>query len=317
MSTMRTTRTAPGAARAGAADAQGKGFASYYGRPVLKAPAWEPLHIAGYLYLGGLAGASSVLAAGGQITGRPGLARAGKVAALAGITLSMTALVGDLGRPGRFLNMLRVFKPTSPMSVGSWLLAGYGPLVGMSAFADLTGRLPRSGRAACYGAAVLGPAVATYTAVLIGDTSVPAWNAGHREMPFLFAGSATATAAGAALIAVPLTQSAPARPAAVLGTALELVAGRLMRRRMGMLAEPYTRGRAGALILAGEALAFAGALGAALSTRSRRVTVLSGATLMTAAACTRFGVFAAGTASTTDPKYTVVPQRARLDRTEG
>ncbi|MFC6080335.1 NrfD/PsrC family molybdoenzyme membrane anchor subunit [Sphaerisporangium aureirubrum] len=310
MSTMNTTGTVPDAGRA----TTPRGFASYYGRPVLKPPAWKPLHIGGYLYLGGLAGASSVFAAGGQVTSRPGLARAGKVAALAGITLSMVALVEDLGRPGRFLNMLRVFKLTSPMSVGSWLLAGYGPLVGLSAFADLTGRLPLLGKAACYGSAVLGPAVTTYTAVLISDTAVPAWHEGHREMPFLFAGSATATAAGAALIAAPAAESAPARRAALFGTALELAAGRLMRHRMGMIAEPYHQGRAGALTLAGEVLAAAGAVGAVLSTRSRRATVLSGAALMAAAACTRFGVFAAGTASAADPKYTVVPQRALIDR---
>ncbi|MEO3809317.1 NrfD/PsrC family molybdoenzyme membrane anchor subunit [Sphaerisporangium sp. B11E5] len=312
MSTMRTAGTAMGAT-----GTRPEGFASYYGRPVLKAPTWRPLNIGGYLYLGGLAGASSVFAAGGQATGRPGLARAGKVAALTGITLSLAALVEDLGRPGRFLHMLRVFKPTSPMSVGSWLLAGYAPLVALSAYADLTGRLPLLGKAACYGSAALGPAVTTYTAVLISDTAVPAWHEGHREMPFLFAGSAATTAAGAALIAAPPAETAPARRAAVFGAALEVLAGRLMRHRMGMVAEPYHRGRAGMLIRAGEILAVTGAAAAVLSTRSRPATALSGAALMAAAACTRFGIFAAGSASATDPKYTVVPQRARLARAGG
>ncbi|GII86669.1 polysulfide reductase [Sphaerisporangium siamense] len=297
----------------GRATAQADHFDSYYGRRILKPPTWEAATIGGYLYLGGLAGASSVFAAGGQLTGRPRLARAGKAAALVGVGLSLAALVEDLGRPARFLHMLRTFKPTSPMSVGSWLLAAYAPLVGVSLFTDVTGRFPLAGRAACYGAAVLGPAVTTYTAVLISDTAVPAWHEGYREMPFLFAGSATATAAGSALIATPAAENGPARRAAVLGTALELAAGRLMRHRMGMVGEAYERGRAGVLMRTGEALALAGAAGAALSGRGgRAAAVLSGAALMAASACIRLGVFSAGVASTQDPRYTVVPQRERL-----
>ncbi|MFG1873515.1 NrfD/PsrC family molybdoenzyme membrane anchor subunit [Sphaerisporangium sp. NPDC049003] len=287
-------------------------YISYYNRPILKAPTWREVNIGGYLYLGGLAGASSVFAAGGQLTGRPGLARAGKVAALAGITMSLVLLVEDLGRPERFLNMLRTFKPTSPMNVGSWLLAAYAPLAGVSLVTDVTGRCPLAGRAACYGAAVIGPAVTTYTAVLVSDTAVPAWHEGFREMPFLFAGSATATAAGAAMIAAPASENAPARRAAVFGAALELVAGRLMRRRMGMIAESYERGRAGTLLRAGEALAVAGAAGAMLAGRKRSLAVLSGAALMAASACVRLGVFSAGVASAADPRYTVIPQRARV-----
>ncbi|GII62938.1 polysulfide reductase [Sphaerisporangium krabiense] len=298
----------------GRATASADHYDSYYGRRILKPPTWEAATIGGYLYLGGLAGASSVFAAGGQLTGRPRLARAGKAAAFAGIGLSLAALVEDLGRPSRFLHMLRTFKPTSPMSVGSWLLAAYAPLAGVSLLTDVTGRFPLAGRAACYGAAVLGPAVTTYTAVLISDTAAPAWHEGYREMPFLFAGSATSTAAGSALIATPAAENGPARRAAVLGTALELVAGRLMRRRMGMVGEAYERGRAGVLMRTGEALALAGATGAALSGRhgGRAVAVLSGAALMAASACIRLGVFSAGVASTEDPRYTVVPQRERL-----
>src|SRR5436853_36758 len=80
--------------------------------------------VAGYLFFGGLAGASSVLAASAQRSGHRELARVAKVSALGAISLSAAALVHDLGRPGRFTHMLRVFKPSSPMSVGSWLLAG-------------------------------------------------------------------------------------------------------------------------------------------------------------------------------------------------
>ena len=112
-------------------------FSSYYGRPVVKEPTWAPLDIAGYLFLGGLAGASSTLAAGAELSGRPGLARPLKLGALAAISLSLVALVHDLGRPARFLNMLRVFKPTSPMSVGVWILSAYAPAAGAAAIAEL------------------------------------------------------------------------------------------------------------------------------------------------------------------------------------
>ena len=121
-------------------------FTSYYGKPVLNSPVWHSPDIPGYFFLGGLAGASSLLGAGAQVTGRPELARAAKVGALGAISLSMAALVHDLGRPARFLNMLRVFKLTSPMSVGSWILAGYVPAAGVAAAAALTGRVPGSAR---------------------------------------------------------------------------------------------------------------------------------------------------------------------------
>ncbi len=132
-------------------------FRSYYGRPVIKEPVWETLDVAGYLFLGGLAGASSALAASAELSGRPELARAAKTVAAGAIGLSVVALVHDLGRPKRFVNMLRVFKPTSPMSVGTWLLTGYGPAAGVAAASAVTGWLPRTGRAATAVAAVTRP----------------------------------------------------------------------------------------------------------------------------------------------------------------
>jgi formate-dependent nitrite reductase membrane component NrfD len=123
----------------------------------------------------------------------------------------MAALVHDLGRPARFLHMLRIFKVTSPMSVGSWLLAGYVPTAGAAALCALTGRLPWPGRAATGGAALLGPAVAAYTAALISDTAVPAWHDGYPELPFVFTGSGAMAAAGFGLLAAPLAETAPAR----------------------------------------------------------------------------------------------------------
>ncbi|MGV4889967.1 NrfD/PsrC family molybdoenzyme membrane anchor subunit [Streptomyces viridosporus] len=294
------------------------GFSSYYGKPVLNRPTWKALDIAGYLYLGGLAGASSLLAAGADATARPALARTAKLGAAGAISLSLVALVHDLGRPARFLNMLRVVKPTSPMNLGSWLLAGYAPLTMAAAAADVAGRYRVVGAAATAGAAALGPAVATYTAVLLCDTAVPSWHEGHRELPFVFAGSAATAAAGLALAGAPTGQTGPARRAAVLGTALELGAFRLMKRRMGLAAEPYGTGRPRTLLRAAEALTAGGAvLAVSAGRRSRVLGAVAGTALLAGSAVLRFGVFHAGVASAEDPKYTVVPQRERLRARSG
>lgn len=293
-------------------------FTSYYGRPVIKEPVWRKPDVPGYLFLGGLAGASSVLAAGAQLSGYREVARVGKTAAVGAISLSAVALVHDLGKPERFLNMLRVFKPSSPMSVGSWLLAGYGPVAGVAAAAELTGLFPRAGRAATVGAGLLGPAIATYTAALICDTAVPAWHEGHREMPYVFAASAASAAGGLGLLATGIDDARPARELAAVGAAVELAARRRMLARLAgdrtqNLAEPYQAGRTGALLRVAEGLTAAGLAGAVLGRRSRLVSAASGAALLAASAMTRWGIFEAGMASARDPKYTIVPQRARMN----
>ncbi|MFI7344579.1 NrfD/PsrC family molybdoenzyme membrane anchor subunit [Streptomyces sp. NPDC050085] len=289
-------------------------FDSYYGRPVIKAPSWQARDIAGYFFLGGLAGAGSVFAASAQFTGRPRTATALKISSLAGVSLSAAALVHDLGRPSRFANMLRVFKPTSPMSMGSWLLSVYGPAAGAAAASAATGRLPGAGAVATGTAALLGPAVASYTGVLAADTAVPAWHGAHRELPYLFTASATAAAAGMALVVGPVRENTPARCAAGLAALADTAVMRATERRLGPVAESYRTGRAGTLLRTAQALTLAGAAGAAVLGRNRPAAIASGLALLAGSACTRFGVFAAGIASAGDPKYTVGPQRERLDR---
>ncbi|MER5551860.1 NrfD/PsrC family molybdoenzyme membrane anchor subunit [Streptomyces sp. NPDC002793] len=290
-------------------------LASYYGRPVIKPPSWSAQDIAGYFFLGGLAGAGSVLAAGAHLTGRGTTATALKVSSLAAVSLSAAALVHDLGRPSRFAHMLRVFKPTSPMSMGSWLLSGYGPAAGAAALTAVSGRLPRTGAAATTAAAVLGPALATYTAVLAADTAVPAWHGAHRELPYLFGASATAAAAGMALVAGPVHENAPARYACALAAVADGAASRAVERRLGSVAVTYREGRAGTLMRAARGLTGAGAAVALLlGPRSRPAAVGAGLALLAGSACTRFGVFAAGIASAEDPAHTVGPQREAAEQ---
>ena len=285
---------------------------SYYGRPVLNRPVWAPLDVAGYLFTGGLAGASSIVAAGAELTGRPALARTSKVTALGALTMSGAFLVHDLGRPERFYNMLRVFKPTSPMSVGSWILAGYSPFVAVAAMTDVARVLPRAGRAATIAAASIGPAVASYTGVLIANTAVPAWHEAYRELPFLFVGSAALAASGVGLMAAPVSETSPLRRVALLAAGVELAAGHRVESH-GLVSEPYTNGKGARLLKISRALAVGGALGAVLGGRNRAVAGLAGAALVAGSACTRFGVFQAGLDSADDPKYTLSPQRDRLD----
>lgn len=300
-------------------------FTSYYGKPVVKAPPWEwPVGL--YLVLGGVAGGSGVLAAGAQLTDRPALRRNARLGALTAVGAGAVALIADLGRPDRFLNMMRTAKFTSPMSMGSWILAGYGAAIGVPALAEvdrLAGRalplgpLRRVLRAvegpAGIGAAVLGAPLAVYTAVLLSDTAVPTWNGTYRDLPLVFVSSAALASGGLAMVTTPPRETGPARTFAVAGVAAELIAMRYMQSRMDpVLVEPLQEGTPGQLLKWSERLAIAGGLGAVLSGRNRAAAGVSGLLLLAASAFTRFGVFEAGLESTKDPRYVIEPQKRRL-----
>ncbi len=298
-------------------------FTSYYGRPIVKASPWTA-DIPAYLFLGGLAGGSSLLGAGADLSDRPVLRRSARLTALGALLGSFYALVHDLGRPERFHHMLRVAKVTSPMSVGTWILLAYGPMAGLAAVseaapllsrsvrANVVGRqVPTVGRAAGLAAAVIGPAVASYTAVLLSDTATPTWHAARRDLPFVFVGSAAAAAGGMGLILTPTEEAAPARRLAITGAAVDLIASQTMESDMGVVAEPLHRGTAGRLLTAAKALTATGAVLAALGRRRRDVSTVAGVALLAGSVCTRFGIFHAGQQSARDPRYTVVPQRER------
>ena len=288
-------------------------FESYYGRPVIKRPVWK-WDIPAYFATGGAMAGSSLLAAGADLCGNGPLRRAGRLVAAAGLGASTYFLIHDLGRPERFYNMLRIFKPTSPMNLGTWLLAAYGPAAGLAAASEVSGLAPGVGRAAGVAAAAIAPAVASYTAVLTSDTAVPAWHDASRHLPFVFVGSAAAAAGGVATLLVDPAHAGPARRFAVMGASLELAAGERMERTMGLAGEPYGQGMAGRLSRAARTLTAGGALGTALlGRRSRVAAVASGVMLVAGSVTTRFAVFHAGIQSAADPKYTVVPQRQRVD----
>jgi formate-dependent nitrite reductase membrane component NrfD len=291
-------------------------FESYYGRPILKQPTWKVPDVPFYLFVGGLAGASAVLAEGAALRDLPGLERVARLAAAGGAAAGTVALVHDLGRPERFLNMLRMFKPTSPLSVGSFILAPFSGLSAAAAGSNLTGWFPRLGRLAGLGSAAFGPPLATYTAALIANTAVPAWHDAHRELPFVFAGSGATAAGGLGMLLAPAEQNGPARRMAIAGAGLEITAAELLQHRLGIVAEPYQQGRPGRLMRAARAMTAGATVASLAGGRNRVVSTLAGATYVAASMMTRFGIFEAGVASSKDPKYTVVPQRERLSRRE-
>ncbi|MFT4084755.1 MAG: polysulfide reductase NrfD, partial [Nocardioides sp.] len=256
----------------------------------------------------------------------PALRRNTRLGALAAVGLGGAALVADLGRPDRFYNMLRTFKVTSPMSVGSWILSAFSGGIGVAAVAEIDRmsgeRLPLGPLRALLrfaegpagiAAAVLGPPLAAYTAVLLGDTANPTWNAAHRDLPFVFVSSASLASAGLAMVTTPTAETGPARALAVLGVTGDLAASRYMESRMDpVAAEPLHHGRPGTMLRWSERLAVAGGLGTLIGGRRRPLAVASGLALLAASALTRFAVFEAGIESAKDPRYTIEPQRRRL-----
>jgi hypothetical protein len=291
---------------------------NYYGRSVLKEPTWT-WEIPAYFFAGGLAGASADLALVARLSGNDALARRALLGALGGAAVSPILLISDLGRPLRFYEMLRVFKPTSPMSMGTWVLSLFGTSTGAAVASEILGVYPKVGRVSEGLSALLGPALSTYTAVLISDTSVPVWHEARRELPLVFAASSAASAGAMAAILTPVGKAGPARRLAVGGALAEIGAAELMKRRLGrFLAEPYRMDSTSRYDKLSTALSGIGAavMGFA-GCGNRKAAVAGGAMVLAGAALERWSIYKAGFRSARDPKYTVMPQRERLRRREG
>ena len=283
----------------------------YYGAPIVKAAPWKDL-IAGYFFTGGLAGGSSVLSLVARMAGNETLARRSLYVGAVADIVSPALLVSDLGRPERFLNMFRVFKVTSPMSVGSWILGVSGGASATAALLEAAGRLKAVKLAAEVVSALSGAPLAVYTATLVSDTAIPAWHEARKELPFLFGSSAVASAGAAAAIVVPTAEAGPARRLAVGGVLVENAVFKLMEKRLGMLGEPYSKGESGKYKQVALACTTGGAaLLAGPGRKSRLAAAAGGALVLAGEVAVRWSVFKAGFQSARDPKYTVLPQRER------
>jgi formate-dependent nitrite reductase membrane component NrfD len=286
---------------------------SYYGRPILKEPVWQP-EIPAYFFTGGIAGGCSLLHGFARLAGHERLAKTALYVGAAADLASPALLVSDLGRPERFLNMLRVFKVTSPMSVGSWILFLSGGASNTAAVLELTGRLRPVKWAAELVSFATGAPLATYTGTLIANTAIPVWHEARKDLPLLFGASAVASAGAATSLFLPPGEAGPSRRLAVAGVAAELGLTAAMQHRLGFVGEVYKREAAGKLARVSKVLTVTGA--AVLATRGRRsrgAGAAGGALVLAGELALRWSVFRAGFQSARDPRYTIIPQKQRLE----
>ncbi len=297
----------------------------YYGLPLVKAHGWKD-YIGVYFFTGGLSGAASVLAAAAELSGKPRLAHQARLAAMAGLLPSPPLLIADLTRPARFLNMLRVCKPTSPMSVGTWLLVGYSGLLGAAHGLSWWDRWPTLRRATNMGAGVTGSFLATYTAVLVSDTATPVWHEARRHLPLVFAAGAAASG-GAATTVVSALQGTPSPEAMKLaggGALAQLAATRWMSRHLGPLdayqhdpaARRWVRASTWASAAGMTMLATLAVNRRRSAARSRPLAILGGTAIAAGSLCERLAVLRAGTASAKDPSYVLHSPRQHGDHTD-
>jgi DMSO reductase anchor subunit len=291
---------------------------TYYDRPVLKEPVWISA-VPVYFWVGGAAGAAATLGAVAQVADREAfdglIQRARWITAIGG-GVGTVLLIVDLGKPSRALNMLRVFRPSSPMSVGSWTLAGVAPLAAGSAVLHrFTGAFGASGETAGLVSGTLGMPLAGYTAVLLSNTAVPLWQGTRRSLPALFMSSAVTTAAGLLwMLDLDEREERAVRRFGIAGRIADLAASKAMEReadRVDQVGRPLHEGVAGTLWKASEALTAASLVLSLLPGRRTRLRrVVEGGLGAVGSLAMRFAIFHAGKASARDPRATFHQQRA-------
>ena len=281
----------------------------YYGRPVIKEPAWI-WSVPAYFYAGGAAGAAAAFGEVAELVDRDRygeLARRCRIISLAGTSIGSVLLIVDLGRPERFLNMLRVFRPTSALNVGSWVLVVAG--------ASTTGALlfPKS-RFLAFASALAGLPEAGYTAVVLADTAVPIWQSTRRSLPGLFVASSASSAAGLLELARPDPGSRRAvRTFGLVARIAEAIATKAFERdakkveRVGL---PLERGLSGSLWKAAQIASVGGLVLSLVKGEGRFKRVLGGTLSIGGGLAARFAIFYAGFASARDPQATFQQQRA-------
>ncbi|MBI4260331.1 MAG: polysulfide reductase NrfD [Actinobacteria bacterium] len=290
---------------------------TYYDRPAIKEPVWI-WSVPAYFYVGGAAGAANVLGAVAQLVdreGMDGLVRRCRWIGAVGGGLGTAFLVIDLGRPERFLNMLRVFRPTSPLSLGSWVLAAATPAAsGAAALSGAGGALRALADAAGLGAGLVGLPLSGYTAVLLSSTAVPIWQETRRTLPMLFVASAMSSAASLLeLTGLNRREEEVVHRFGLAGKIAGMAAMVAVEKeasRVDRVGRPLREGVSGALWRSAKVLAGA-SLGLSLWPGRSRARTVARAVLGTAGAiAVRFAVMRAGKASAQDPRATFHMQRA-------
>jgi formate-dependent nitrite reductase membrane component NrfD len=289
---------------------------TYYGHPVLKQPVWI-WSIPAYFYVGGLAGVGATLGAAAQLAASDSMQslviRSRWLGTIGG-AVSSALLIHDLGRPERFLNMLRVFRVRSPMSMGSWILVGFSSASGAAAVLPFGPALFRP-LAGIFGvlAGALGLGLSGYTAVLISQTAVPVWQRSYRITPVLFLASGSAAAASFFdLLPLNAKEASAIESFGLAGKALELGAALALEANAGeveRVGRPLKEGFSGFLWNMAKTLTLASIVTSLLPGKSRGKRIATGILGSAASACFRFGIFYAGKASARDPRATFEQQR--------
>jgi formate-dependent nitrite reductase membrane component NrfD len=295
---------------------------TYYGLPLLQPLVWKS-SIPVYFYVGGLAGASCALGAAAQFRGRRlrRLVRRTRYIGAAGAAISAALLIEDLGVRSRFVNMLRVFRPTSPMNLGTWILTAFGGAAsGAALLGGRSGALGVLGEACGAAAGIFGLPLAGYTGVLVGNTSIPVWQLARTSLPPLFIASAISSAASAQEL-LPLTRAEErvARRYAIAGKAVELATALWVDLEVGRVPRAARPLRSGlpALSWHGAKLATAASLLLTLLPgRSRRRNLAAGILGTAGAVATRLSLVHAGRRSAMDAKASFAQQRQGLGAAE-
>jgi formate-dependent nitrite reductase membrane component NrfD len=289
---------------------------TYYDRPVLKPPVWI-WTVPAYFFVGGVAGAAMTMGLAVQIVGGRHLRqfeeRCRWVGAVGG-GVGTALLIADLGRKARFLAMLRVLRPSSPMSIGSWVLALATPLSAGSALLTMTsGGLWYVGYAAGVGAGILGMPLATYTAVLLSNSAVPVWLATRKSLPLLFGASSAASLASVfELMPLGEKERMIVRRFGIVGRVVELAAAEVVERdacaniQVGL---PLQRGASGALWKAAKILTVTSLLLTIIPGQSKIRRTSAGICGVLGGLAIRFAIFHAGKGSALDPRATFGQQR--------
>ncbi len=285
------------------------GDQGYYGRPVIKPPEWTDL-IPVYFWAGGLSGASAVLAFTQRLRGNHPLARTLLFGSAAGCAVSAICLIADLKKPSRFMNMLRVFKLSSPMSVGVYIFSAFSGCIAAASASEITGVARPLGRLSEAAAAFIGPFMSVYTAVLICDTVIPAWYLARRSMPLLFATTSCSTAAGLGMLCAPRTSARAARRLGIVaGAAVPLALSRVHADVGEFQARAYREGAAGSLASLARMLNLSGTVCAAVAGKAPPLQRVAGALLLAGGLTERFAIYRAGQASAKDPAFTIHAQQ--------
>jgi formate-dependent nitrite reductase membrane component NrfD len=180
---------------------------TYYDRPLLKKPHWD-WNVITYLFLGGVMGGSGLVASLAQRSEDKALERTSRYLSVPLAMACPALLISHLGRPERFLNMMRIVKFRSAMSLGVWGLIGYSGFATLNAAAMLARRNVNPLSSAMQ--ALFGGFIMTYTGVLLSGTAIPIWGKGKYHIPAMSVASAISGACALNSIALSLNGGAGA-----------------------------------------------------------------------------------------------------------